>query len=186
MQYRDEQLLYRLGGLKTFHGWPSGMLDIWVRSKADLTDRFDDKVYTYDCTSGEPKFKIVCGGTSNAGTFGLYQFRTYNPLGCAVLCGDTIVYDSHKPGLHKGKDAYVQRIGFPYTRDNDKDGKAENYGKIYNDMIGANCHRAGTFSQVIYNWSIACLVRCRLSEFKKWRYEIMQGKLLTVAILNEF
>lgn len=187
MQYSDEQLLERVASLPAFKGWNCDVLDIWVRSKADSPDKFDDKVYTFDCTDGE-HFVMVCSGTSNAGSFGLLKFKTYNSLGCAVLCDDTIVYDSHAFGLHKGKEAYRQCKGFPYTRDNDKDLKAENYGTVYDNIIYANCHRAGFFSQVIYNWSVACLVRNRLSEFNAWlNYMKSKGKpKLTVAILKEF
>lgn len=185
MQYIDTEILDRVKSLDTFDGWPSAMLDVWIRSKADKTDAFDDKVYTYDCSRGEPVFVMVCQGTSNAGTFGLYKFATYNPLGCAVLCSDTIVYNSHAYGLHKGKPAYRQVRGFPYTRDNDKDGKSENYGTIYNDIIFANCHRAGVFSTFIYNWSVACLVRNQLSQFTHW-LNVMNKRPLSVAILSEF
>lgn len=190
MKYTDDQLLNRVAALPTFKGFPKeGVLDIWVRSKADPVDKFDDKVYSFDCDKLDanklPTFKMVCTGTSHAGSFGLLNFHVYNPMGCAVLCADTIVYYSHAPGFHKGKPAYRQIRGFPHTRDSDRDLKAENYGKIYNDVIGANCHRAGWFSTVIYNWSVACLVRNQLTQFLAW-LKFMNRRKLSVAILNEF
>lgn len=185
MQYSDKQLTERVASLDTFKGWPDGILDVWVRAKGGKPDRFNDKVYTFDCTSGEPKFVMVCTGTSVAGSFGLLKFKTYNPLGCAVLCANQIVYGSHVYGMHKGKPAYRQNKGIPYTRDNDRDLQAENYGKVYNDIIFANCHRAGWFSQVIYNWSVACLVRNRLTEFLNW-LKFMNKRPLSIAILSEF
>ncbi len=189
MKYTDEQLLNRVKSLKSFKGCPKGILDIWIRSKADNYNQFDDKVYTFECF-GEikrPIFIMVGTGTSNAGSFGLKNFRKYNSKGCAVLCADTIVLNSHVPGLHKGKPAYIQSfsVGFPYTRDNDGDDKAENYGKIYYDRIGANCHRAGWLSTLINNWSVGCLVRNNLTQFLKWM-SFMQDRPLSVAILNEF
>lgn len=191
MQYTDLQLIERVESLPTFNGWPCGVVDIWVRSKADNFNVFDDKVYTFDRTNKvggqSPEFKIVCTGTSNAGSYGLLNFRQYNPNGCAVLCVDTIVYNSHVFGFHKGKPAYVQNehAPFPYTRDTDRDMHAENYGKIYNDIIGANCHRAGIFSHFINNWSTACLVRNNLNDFLVW-LKYMSKRPLSVCILNEF
>ena len=185
MKYTDKQLLDRVKSLPSFAGWPKGILDIWVRSKADKSDVFDDKVYTFDCTSGEPVFKMVCSGTSHAGSFGLLKFRTYNPHGCAVLVADVITYNCYEYGLHKGKPAYRQSKGIPYTRDNDKDLKAENYGKIYTNIIYANCHRAGWFSRTIYNWSVACLVRNSFAQFSAW-LKFMNKRSLSIVILSEF
>lgn len=184
--YTDEQLISRVQSLESFVGWPQdGVLDIWVRSKMDEPDKFNDKVYTFDCTTGAPVFKKVCTGTSNAGSFGLLHFKTYNPYGCAVSVPDVITYESHSLGLHHGKPAYRQRKGIPYTRDNDSDLKAENYGKVYTDIIGLNCHRAGVMSSVIYNWSTACYVRNNLKEFLEW-LRLMNGRLLSTVVLSEF
>lgn len=185
--YKDKELLSRVASLPTFKGWPKGILDVWVRSNEDAFDQFDDKVYTFECYGEmkEPRFMMVCTGTTNAGQYGLKHFEEYNPNGCAVLKSDTIVYDSHKYGLHKGKPAFVQKTGFPYFRDSDKDEHAEEIGKEYDNLIGANCHRAGANSTVINNWSVACLVRNNLSQFLAW-LKFMDKKSLTVVILKEF
>lgn len=185
--YTDKQLLDRVAALPTFKGWPKGVLDVWVRSKEDAFDQFDDKVYTFECygSAKPPVFKMVCTGTTNAGQYGLQHFEEYNSKGCAVLKSDTIVYDSHKYGLHKGKPAFVQCKGFPYFRDADRDRLAEETGQEYSDIIGANCHRAGTDSQVINNWSVACLVRNNLAQFLTW-LKFMDRKSLSVVILKEF
>jgi hypothetical protein len=187
MKYTDTQLLERVKSLPSFKGFPqSGVLDIWVRSNADEFDRFDDKVYSFECYPGtEPKFRMVCTGTSNAGATGLKKFAEYNGLGCAVLKSDTIVYNSHAYGQHKGKPAYRQAKGFPYFRDNDKDNKAEELGTEYKDIIGANCHRAGAHSTVIGGWSTACLVRNIEAQFIAW-LKLMDKRILTVVILQEF
>lgn len=189
--YTDQQLIERLESLPSFKGYPNGILDIWVRSNEDEFDRFDDKVYTFDCSSGVPVFIMVCSGTTNAGAVGLKHFAKYNGKGCAVLKADEIVYDSHVFGFHKHvttNPAYVQSKGFPYFRDNDKDNKAEEIGKIYTDVIGANCHRAGMSSAAIGGWSVGCLVRNIRSEWNDWlAFMIKKGrKPLSVAILKEF
>lgn len=187
--YTADQILTRVESLPTFKGWKKGKYDFWIRSNKDEFDRFDDKVYSFHCTEDgkRPDFVMVMAGTSNAGAQGLKHFEKYNKLGCAVLCSDIIVYNSHVYGLHKGKPGYIQSftVGFPYTRDNDKDDKAENYGKIYTDRIGANCHRAGAKSTIIGGWSVACLVRPVEELFLKW-LKWMNKEPLTVAILTEW
>jgi len=186
-EYTDTQILARVANLPNFKGFPkSGVLDVWVRSDEDEFDRFDDKVYSFECfPTIEPKFRMVCTGTSNAGAVGLKKFAEYNGLGCAILKSDTIVYNSHAYGLHKGKPAYRQAKGFPYFRDNDKDNKAEELGAEYKDIIGANCHRAGAASTVIGGWSTACLVRNIETEFIIW-LKFMNKRSLSVVILKEF
>jgi len=188
--YTDKQILDRVKSLVEFKGWPKYRLDVWIRSSEDAFNQFDDKVYSFDCSECKdqndyPIFIMVNSGTSNAGEYGLEHFEEYNRLGCAVLKSDTIVYDSHMPGLHKGKPAYVQVKGYPYFRDADRDHKCDETGKEYNDIIGANCHSAGDDSIQIDNWSVACLVRNVKKQFNTW-LTYMNKKPLTVSILKEF
>jgi hypothetical protein len=101
--FTDKEVLDRVRGLDTFTGFPNGPMDVWIRSTADVYDSFDDKAFTYECygDTRKPKFIMARNGTTNAGSFYLSkQFE--NPLGCAVLKSDVIVYDSHKRGLHRG------------------------------------------------------------------------------------
>jgi hypothetical protein len=183
--YKDSELIEKIKSLPSFKGWPKGPLDVWVRSKSDDYDKFDDKCYSFDCSSGTPRFVMVCSGTTNAGSAGLKNFKVYNPKGCAVLKTGVIVYDSHVQGLHKGKPAYVQNKPFPYYRDNNGNEKAEEIGVEYNNIIGANCHPAGSFSTIINNWSLACLVRNVKTQFDTW-FKYMNKRPLTTVILKEF
>lgn len=186
--YTDQELLDRVHALPSGSGPQlGGIVDIWVRSAEDEYNKFDDKVYTFDCTDFlHPKFVMTCTGTTNAGAEGLKRFDKYNREGCAVLKADELVYQSHAYGLHKGQyPAYRQVKPFPYYRDNDKDDKAEEIGEIHMDMIGANCHKAGWFSTEIGGWSVACLVRNRQSEYEAWM-KFMSKRPLTVCILKEF
>lgn len=190
MKYSDEQLIKRVEThARGFAGWKKGVYDIWVRSAADLTDVFDDKVYTFVVSTdgATPEFRMVCSGTSNAGSYGLKKFKDYNPHGCAVLQADRIVYGSHVLGLHKGYKAYRQAKSFPYYRDNDLDGKAEEIGDVQTDIILANCHRAAAKGEStrIYNWSVACLVRNKANQWFAW-LAYMDGRPLNVVILKEF
>lgn len=185
--YTDDEILLRVSNLPDFTGLPIGILDVWIRSNEDEFDRFDDKVFTYECfgSSKPPRFIMSCTGTTNAGAYGLKQFAKYNTDGCAVLKSDVIVYESHLFGAHKGYPAYRQAKGFPYFRDSDGDGKAEESGREYNDIIFANCHKAGLASTVIANWSVACLVRNNLAQWTGW-LKFMNKRPLSVAILKEF
>lgn len=189
--YTDEQLLTKVESLATFKGWKKGVTDILVRSKKDEFNKFDDKAYTFECIKdGErPKFIMVMPITTNAGSQGLYHYEKFNSLGCAVACADVIVYNSHIYGPH-GKTkymAYIQSfsVGFPYTRDNDKDKQAENYGKVYTNRIGMNCHKAGKRTVDINGNSVACFVRPNEDEYNKW-LAFMNKRPLTIALLHEF
>lgn len=185
--FTDKEILDRVAGLSTFKGFPIGMMDVWIRSKADVFDSFDDKAFTYECFGDKkkPKFVMARNGTTNAGSYGLLHFDKYNRKGCAVLKSNVIVYESHAYGLHNGKAAYREVKGFPYFRDGNKNQKAEEIGKEYNDIIGANIHRAGQNSTVINNWSIACLVTANLTKFLAW-LDFMKKRPLTVCILKEW
>jgi len=189
--YTDTQLIDRVESLSTFRGWVKGKYDIWVRSSEDEYNRFDDKVYSFECfEDGErPKFIMVCSGTTNAGSQGLKNFEKYNRLGCAVMKSDVIVYKSHQLGKHKGKYwAYVQSysVGFPYYRDNNKDNKSDEVGRVYRNRIGANCHKAGDYSTQIGGWSVACLVRNIKKQYLKWMKWMDKNQYLNVAILKEW
>lgn len=185
--FTDEEVLDRVAGLPSFNGFPNGVMDVWIRSTADKFDAFDDKAFTYECFGEEkpPKFIMARNGTTNAGSYGLKHFSDYNHDGCAVLKSDTIVYESHKSGLHKDKPAYRQAKGFPYFRDNNRNERAEEIGAEFDDIILANVHRAGQNSTVINNWSTGCMVTANLSKFLAW-LEFMDKRPLTLCILKEW
>lgn len=188
--YNDDQILNRVESLPSFKGWKIGKYFFCLRSDEDEFNKFDDKGYCYDVKfeGQRPVFCSVYPITTNAGKIGLKKFESYNNKGCAVLLGDHIQYESHVFGQHKGKDGYVQTFKgeqFPYTRDDDKDEKSENFGKVYKDRIGANIHRAGSDSENIDSWSVGCIVFKRLADFNK--FLVFANKLpMNVCILNEF
>jgi hypothetical protein len=187
--YKDIQLLDRMSKLPSFKGFPKGFFDIWVRSEEDEYNVFDDKVYTFYGYGDAklPKFMMVTIGTTNAGSEGLKNFGKYNSKGCAVLKANHIVYDYAVRRKHKGKYvAWCQDKPWPYFRDGDKDNKAEQQGKEYHDIIGANCHAAGMKSSKIDSWSVACLVRNIREDFDKWMEMTEEQETLTVCILQEF
>lgn len=189
--YTNVEIIARVEILPTFKGWKKGKYSIWIRSNEDEYNVFDDKVYNFEVfkEGDKPVFHSVNTGTTNAGAQGLKKFDEYNKLGCAVLIADHIVYDGWHYGFHKNdpkRPAYRQFRGWPYTRDNDKDDKAENYGAIYTDPIGANQHDAGNGEKTfIGGYSVACLVRNVKSQYDAWM-KWMNKEILHTAILTEF
>ncbi|GEM_PF-2334579 len=191
--FTDEEVLKRVSNLPTFTGWPTGMLDVWIRSTADAFDSFDDKAFTYECygKTKKPKFVMARNGTTNAGSYGLKHFDKYKQTGCAVLKADVIIYDSHTYGPHplkNGKPAYRQAKSWPYFRDSNRNQKAEEIGPEKSGIIGANIHRAGANSTVIGKWSTACLVTANLQKFLDFlAYMKSKGNPpLNVCILKEW
>lgn len=187
--YKSNQLLERMSKLNTFIEFPMGYFDIWVRSIEDEYNVFDDKVYTFLGYGNNklPKFIMVTIGTTNAGEEGLKHFDKYNKLGCAILKSNYIVYDYASRRKHKGEYmAWCQDKSWPYFRDKNKNNEAEEQGKEYYDIIGANCHAAGTNSIYIDDWSVACLVRSIRLDFDKWMDLTKNQKKMTICILEEF
>jgi subtilisin family serine protease len=186
--FTDNEILSRVASLDTFKGWSDGLFEIYVRSRADVYDAFDDKVFTYVAKNGKLEFALARNCTTNAGSYGLKHFNDYNHTGCAVLKSDTIVYGSHAYGLHKGKPGYREVKGFPYFRDGNRNERAEEIGPEYHDVIGANIHRAGVNSTVIKNWSVACLVTANIAKFIQF-LEVAKSlgyPPANVAIIREF
>lgn len=193
--FTDNEILSRVDALPTFKGWRQGQYDIYVRSAADGFDLFDDRAFLYDVAAegAAPQFVAARNVTTNAGSYYLVD-HLENPLGCAVLKSDTIVYSSHVFGHHKHifdaeHEAYVENPAapFPYYRDNNRNHRAEETGPERFDLIGANIHHAGANSTRIYNWSAACLVTADRVKFVQFLDHMKaKGKPpLNVAILRE-
>lgn len=189
--YNDRELIDRVvSHARGFDGWKKGVYDIWIRrTEFDVMDAFDDKVYTFNVPEQDatPEFRMVCTGTSHAGSYGLKNFRDYGQIGCAVLQSNRIVYGSHAYGFHKGYRAYQQVKSWLHYRDADRDNRAEEIGPVHEGIIGANCHRAAKVGESvrIYNWSVACLVRNKANQFNAWMV-YMDKRPLNGVILTEF
>ncbi len=192
MKYSDDQLIARVEShAEGFTGWKAGCYLVAVRSNADVLDAFDDKAYLFECKADgkKPDFKQVATCTTHAGSEGLKKYDTkYGLPGCAVLKANQIVYNSHVHGKHKGQyNAYIESKGFPYSRDKDRDGKAETNPPWLTNVIGANIHRASATktSTINFNWSIACVVMNNPNEFDAFM-AFMNKRPLSLCILQEF
>ena len=189
--YTDKQLLDRVKTLPTYQGFPIGYFVIYVRSNEDEVDKFDDKKYTYykKDKDSEPEFIQVDACTTHTGKWGLKNFSTYNKDGAAVLQADHMVYDAFVRGETKGRPAYRENKAWGHYRDNNKNDKSEEIGKIYYTKIYAHIHGIKSKYNKIDNigkWSLACLVDNDEDVFQKW-YDMLEGqKYVTAVILNEF
>ena len=192
--FTDAEIIARVEShAEGFIGWMKGEYSIWVRSNADKYDEFDDKnfIFSVSANGATPKFVMMRNGTTNAGSYGLKHFDDYNPLGCAVLKSNYMVYGYAVKGFHKRNPlnpAYIQAKVWPYCRDNNRNEKAEEIGPLYWDRIGANDHRAGLFSRWIRNWSTACMVTAIRAQYNKF-LSYMKSKgypALNQVILKEW
>lgn len=191
--YTDKQLLDKAKSLPTFKKIPSNYWILGVRSLADAPDRYDDKAYLFN---GE-QFIMVMPITTNPGAFGLLNFMSYNSAGCAVVLADTWNYDCWKGGFHKGKMKALVQIGaIAYTRDNNKNMKSENYGKVYYNIAGINFHTCSYenilanlknyIGKLIGKWSEGCQVASTPELYYKFIEEPYKQDAVSYCLLNEF
>lgn len=188
MKYSDIDLLNRIKKVKDFTHIPRKYFFIFVRSKADKPDSFDDKVYLFYGN----KFIDVTTCTTNSGIYGLLNFSKWNKNGAAVLEFDVAYYSGWKKGLHKGRvDAWVQNKPVVVYRDNDKDNKAEQIGKKEFGYFGINIHTV-TYDKLvdkvinlIGKWSVGCLVINSTVKFRNW-FKLINQEKIDVFLLKEF
>lgn len=189
-QFTDAELLSRVehyGGTIPNQG---KYLVIGVQSQEDNYNVFDDKFYVYD----GPKFVMVTTGTTNPGANALMNFESVNKLGAAIWRTNQFIKDCFIPGYHKKKmKALRQNRPIYFYRDNNKDEKVDEFGKIYYEIIYAHLHGVDYdfFSnKVLTNingWSYACQVINRMSDYRKlinaaWS----RNKTVDYALLKEF
>ena len=134
-KYTDIEILKAVKALPSFKEIPTSFWIVGVRSKADISDKYDDKFYLFK----NEQFIICTTGTTNPGKAGL--LKPVNGGGCAVVKSNEWYYDLWELGKHKGKmSALIQANNVLYYRDNDKDLSAEESGVVYSGIIGINFH----------------------------------------------
>lgn len=191
--YTDKQILDRVKSLPSFKFIPLGYWICGVRSQEDKSDNYDDKFYLF---KGE-RFVMVTSGTTNPGKWGLMNFSTYNQQGCAVVKADEWYLELWANGLHKGKmEAGVQVNDVLFYRDNNKNDKSEEIGKIYKGRIGINFHTC-TYEKepnilkkfigwIIGKWSEGCQVANVAADYLDF-IKCMKTQLRTsYCLLKEF
>ena len=192
-KYTDKELLDRVKALSSFQSIPDSLWLIGVRSKGDLPDEFDDKFYLY---KGEEFIMMTTGTTHPAASILRGGYKSYNPLGAAIVKADQWYYGVWRYGKHKKKMNALVQIGAPITvfRDGDGDLKSEELGKEVAGYFGINFH-ANTYDMTnttihdkIEGWSAGCQV---VNDTQKYalmmRYFSMQsGKSVSYCLLKEF
>lgn len=189
--YSDQELLDRVASLDGFKGYPDDYWMIGISSNENEANVNDDKFYLFRGT----EFIKVMSGTTNSGTYGLKNFKKWNPLGCFVIKTDQIIYDFWKTNQrHKGKmDAWRQNKPCHHYRDDDMDNIAEEQGRLYFGMCGINFHtqiynKTKRFiRQFIGAWSVGCQCPNDVEDY----YETLATvdpvqDTVTYAILKEF
>lgn len=187
--YTDKALLDKVKSLKSFKGIPEGYWVLGVRSTEDTPNKFDDKFYVF---KGED-FQWVTSGTTNPGKSGL--LNPVNKKGTAIVKSEEWYYDVWKLGKHKNKiPAYVQNKPIKYYRDNNKNLKSEEIGRLYTGMIGINLHTTTYLeenfknkyfsTEEINSWSLGCQVINK--PFMLWKLLQTEQELMTYCLIKEF
>ena len=177
-KYTDLELLNKVKSLVNFAYIPHNYWILGVRSLADETNTFDDKFYVY---KGE-EFICMTTGTTNCGV-----------KGTAVIKSNLWFYEAYKFGKHRGKmDALRQAKPIQYYRDLNKNGKTDESGTIYNDIIYVNIHgatyRTGAdqFPQKIGGWSEGCQVMNNNLEYERIIKLCKPQSIVTYCLIKEF
>lgn len=191
--YTDNELLTKVSKLPSFKGFPSGYWLLGVRSNEDKSDSYDDKFYLFK----NKTFIMVTSGTTNPGKWGLLNFEKYNSQGCAVVKAEEWYYDLWGNGLHKGKmKALVQMTDILFFRDNNKNLKSEEIGKIFKGRIGINFHTC-TYEKepsilkkfigwTIGRWSEGCQVANVAEDYYKIINLVASQYRTTYCLIKEF
>lgn len=188
--YTDKELIDRVKQLDSFKEIPSGFWLLGVRSKEDLPNKFDDKIYLFKGT----EFITVTSCTTNPGTTVLKSYSKFNAKGAAVVVADHWYQKLWVKGKHQGKiDALVQ-IGAKVKvwRDADKDDRSEQSDLIQEGFFGINFHpntydiNAKATGSLINGWSAGCQVVNDMDKYRKIISMIPAGVPVTYCLINEF
>lgn len=192
-KYTDKQLLDRVKSLPSFKGIPDSLWLIGVRSSADLPDEFDDKFYLFQ---GEQFLMLTTGTTHPAASILRGGYKSYNPLGAAIVKADKWYHNVWRYGKHKKRMNALIQIGNEITvfRDGDGDLKSEELGKETAGYFGINFHANTydmenvTIKDKILGWSAGCQVvndTQKYVVFMKY-FSQQSGKSVSYCLLKEF
>jgi hypothetical protein len=187
--YKDRELIDRVKHLKSFSHIPDNYWLLGVQSNEDSFNKFDDKFYLF---KGEDFIKVF-SGTTNAGKAGLKNYERYNKNGTFVIKTDEWYYDLWKFGYHRGKmEALRQVSAIKGYRDNNKNDKAEEIGRVVSGYYGINFHtvtygRPKSFwRRLIGGWSVGCQVANDYTDYRSV-IDLVKGQdRVTYCIIKEF
>ena len=187
--YTDKELLNRVCRLSNFKNIPAEYWVLGVRSNEDGPDGFDDKGYLYR----GPTCISVFSMTTNPGTKSLKGYKSYNPLGSAIMASDMWHHDIWSYGLHRGKMPALKQVNeCYYYRDGDMDVKSEELGSLRKGLIGLNFHTAtytknmNFIRRFIGGWSAGCQVLNFTSMYYSVIKKVKHQKYVSYCLINEF
>ena len=187
--YTNKQLLDRVKKISNYRGIPNDYWIIGVRSKEDVSDRFDDKFYLFKGNV----FISVMSGTTNPGKKVLLNYLKYNNEGAFVLKSDYWHHNIWRYGLHRGKMPALKQVGLVYGyRDNNRDLKSNELGKLYSGYYGINFHKANygkasSFKRLIIGgWSAGCQVANDSDKYDRWINILKHSESISYCLLKEF
>lgn len=187
--YKNKDLLDRVKSLLSFTSIPDDYWILGVQSQEDTYNRFDDKFYIF---KGE-EFIMVTSGTTNSGSYGLYNFAKYFVPGVAVIKTNEWYYNLWKSGLHKGRmKALVQVNDILFYRDSNKNKSVEeNSSELFKGIIGVNFHTVTYTSnniirRLIGSWSVGCQVCNNSEDYKKILSLVKNQEFVNYCLIKEF
>jgi hypothetical protein len=193
--YTTAQLIKRVEELDSFDCLPGGYWILGVRSEADRYNEFDDKFYVF---LGD-KFIVRLIGTTHSGGYGLKNFFRWNKRGTAVIKSNEWYYGVYMKSDGKGirhhnsvLPCLRQIKPFLYYRDNNKDRKIDEKGRLYSGIIGANFHPnsykryGGPISRFINGWSTACQVTNEVDKYYDLLSILPNGTPIDFCLIQEF
>lgn len=188
-KYTDEELLELAMQQNGFKYVPKNWWILGFRSKEDAPNTYDDKFYIFF----NKECKYVLTGTTNAGTWGLLNFKSYGVNGTAHIKGNEWYYHVWSRGLHRKKvEALVQTGTFKVVRDNDKDLKSGNSGKVYEQKWkGLNFHpnsynlRSTIVRWFIGKWSLGCQVTNEVTKYADFIEKSRPQRTFSYCLIEE-
>ena len=159
VSYDNIQHLYAKNGFRFYDKGDYNINIFGIRRQLN-TNEFDDLIGVayknqYDCVE-------IFRGTTDPGRY--YLRNSMNKKGTAILVEGQYKY---KLGLHRGKDALVQKGAVKVFRDNNAD-SIHDKKFIDTGFFGINIHRAGKDSKQVDKWSAGCQVFAVESQFLRF------------------
>jgi hypothetical protein len=198
-KYTDKQLWDRVLEIGGKYPKKGHLSFIAVQSNEDAFNMFDDKIYVYigRGINKIPKFFMVSSVTTNSGSNGLLNFKTRK--GVFVWKLNKFYTNVFEAGYHhpNRKDGGMKafRLIKPvyYYRDNNRNKKAEQIGRLYFGNRNTNMHGVSynpftrIVKQYIFGWSLGCIVWNNMKDYhimidRLWK----RGRLADFTILEEF
>ena len=142
-----------------------------IRANTQATNTFDDIVGILRMNHGNQWEALLCDATTDPGLY--YLEHPMNVKGTAILMPGQYV-GSHKTGLHKGDEALIQCGTLRIWRDRNKDDIYDYTNPQDSNRDGIDIHHAGANSTIVGNWSAACQVIARRTEFDDFMLQIAE------------